>query len=238
MIEPHGQVGFHAASIKKDGTAQESGVGNALAGSYLNQLGLADSAVAYITSPPPDAIQWLTAEDANKIGIEVAVVGLQPSPGAVQTKPERRNYKISDGIDLFGQDLSNMPLHHSSLASCQEACDAEPSCKAFTFNRKSSVCFLKDGANFSVGYEYAVGGYLPDLGNQIHASELKIHQHMIAQGKSLDTDVSESFEECIKACDKDEKCRAFSFDQKRHQCSTFATYEGIVPRKSFVAGTK
>lgn len=238
MMQPHGQVGFHAASITKDGAAKESGVGNALAGSYLNQLGLPDSAVAYITSPPPDAIQWLTAEDANKIGIDVSVVGGNASSGITAPKPERREYKISDGVDLFGQDLRDMPLRHASLASCQDACDAEPACRAFTFNRKSSVCFLKDGANFSVGYEYAVGGYLPMLADNIHASELKIHQHMMAEGKFLQTSVPETFEECIKACDSENDCRAFFYDQKKHLCNMLSTYEGLTTAKSMVAGTK
>ncbi|MDX8517195.1 hypothetical protein [Mesorhizobium dulcispinae] len=33
-------IGFHASYIVKDGTPSETGVGNALIGAYLNQLGL------------------------------------------------------------------------------------------------------------------------------------------------------------------------------------------------------
>jgi hypothetical protein len=43
------QIGFHAAYIEKAGRASESGVGNALVGSYLTQIGLSENAVVYIT---------------------------------------------------------------------------------------------------------------------------------------------------------------------------------------------
>ena len=62
-------VGFHAASSVDTGGV--SSMGNAVAGAYLNQLGLPFSAVFYITEPQPDEIRWLTFEDAQQYGIEV-----------------------------------------------------------------------------------------------------------------------------------------------------------------------
>src|SRR5262245_50344961 len=66
-----GLVGFHAAYIKKGGQASESGVGNALVGSYLTQIGLSENAVIYITQAAPTELTLLTWRDAEKIGIEV-----------------------------------------------------------------------------------------------------------------------------------------------------------------------
>jgi hypothetical protein len=39
------QIGFHAAYINREGRPSESGVGNALVGSYLTQIGLPETAV-------------------------------------------------------------------------------------------------------------------------------------------------------------------------------------------------
>src|SRR5262245_36283014 len=66
-----GNVGFHAAYIERDGRASESGVGNALVGSYLTQIGLSETAVVYITQAAPTELTLLTLRDAEKIGIEV-----------------------------------------------------------------------------------------------------------------------------------------------------------------------
>jgi hypothetical protein len=65
------QVGFHAVYTSNGGQPAISSAGNALVGAYLNQLGLPTSAVLYITSPPPQGIQWLSFSDAQSIGIDV-----------------------------------------------------------------------------------------------------------------------------------------------------------------------
>ncbi len=67
MIGDTGQIGFHAAYNGK--TMQVSGTGNALIGAYLNELGLSDNAIIYITQKNPSDIQWLTLEDTGKYGL-------------------------------------------------------------------------------------------------------------------------------------------------------------------------
>jgi len=66
-----GQVGFHAVYTTNDGQPAISSTGNALVGAYLNQLGLSTSAVLYITTSPPEGMQWLSFADARRIGIDV-----------------------------------------------------------------------------------------------------------------------------------------------------------------------
>ncbi|MDE1994802.1 MAG: hypothetical protein KGI75_20025 [Rhizobiaceae bacterium] len=67
------RVGFHASYRLVDGKASESGVGNALVGAYLNQLGLSEQAVVYVTSAPPQGMEWLNGQKALQVGI-----GFQP----------------------------------------------------------------------------------------------------------------------------------------------------------------
>jgi len=70
FAEDDSHVGFHASYVVVAGHTSESGVGNALVGAYLNQLGLSQRAIVFVTSAPPEGIEWLTAEKAQQVGIE------------------------------------------------------------------------------------------------------------------------------------------------------------------------
>jgi hypothetical protein len=71
---PEARIGFHAAYNME---GQETGVGNALIGAYLNKIGLPYTAVIYITQASPDSITWLSVVEAEKRGIEVEVTSSQ-----------------------------------------------------------------------------------------------------------------------------------------------------------------
>ena len=74
FVGERGNVGFHAAYTGHGDDARESGVGNALIGAYLTRLGLSYDAIAYITSPGPDQIQWLTPDDARRLHIDLTIL--------------------------------------------------------------------------------------------------------------------------------------------------------------------
>jgi hypothetical protein len=70
IIDDGGEVGFHASYLDTDGTKIETGVGNALVGHYLSQLGFGEKTVVFATLAPPDKILWLNAETTAMSGIE------------------------------------------------------------------------------------------------------------------------------------------------------------------------
>ena len=72
-------VGFHAA-FRRDGA--ESGAANALIGAYLTKLGLSLDAIVYMTEKAPNEIQWLNASDAQRLGIQFAILPDPPAPVA------------------------------------------------------------------------------------------------------------------------------------------------------------
>jgi hypothetical protein len=75
MLSKKSGVGFHAIYIEDEsGKKIPTGVGNALVGSYLSNLGLNDSVVAYVSEASPDEIKWLTKEHADKIGLPVSIL--------------------------------------------------------------------------------------------------------------------------------------------------------------------
>jgi hypothetical protein len=68
----HAGVGFHG--VYNADTLQPSGAGNAIVGAFLGKLGLSDAAIAYITNPGAQDMQWLTAADARALGIDATAV--------------------------------------------------------------------------------------------------------------------------------------------------------------------
>ncbi len=66
-------IGFHAAYINYGEYKRETGLGNALIGAYLYQLGLSDRVIEFVTSPgPEDELNWLTLRAAQALGIEIS----------------------------------------------------------------------------------------------------------------------------------------------------------------------
>lgn len=68
------RVGFHAAYVQKAGATSESGPGNAVLGAYLDQLGLPEDAIVYITQAGPSSMKWLTMDEAGEHGIDVTLL--------------------------------------------------------------------------------------------------------------------------------------------------------------------
>lgn len=86
-------VGFHAAYVYKNGKPSETGVGNALIGAYLNDLGLSDRAIVFVTSAPPEGIERLDRRKADMVGIvykSVAELNSSGNSGVGDSPPSKR----------------------------------------------------------------------------------------------------------------------------------------------------
>lgn len=85
-------IGFHAAYLKN--TGQESGAANALVGSYLNQIGLSESAIFYVTQAPPTSMTLLTLADAKRFGIDVSLIDLRETASREPSDPVQPNATV------------------------------------------------------------------------------------------------------------------------------------------------
>lgn len=82
-------IGFHVAYV--DGVQKvESGMGNAIVGLYLGELGFRENVVAYITSASPDEMQWLSFRDAALLGIDVEMFESPSTSTEASPLPEQR----------------------------------------------------------------------------------------------------------------------------------------------------
>jgi hypothetical protein len=92
LMRETSKIGFHAAYVKGGSYKRESGVGNALVGAYLRDMGLSLEVIEYVTSAGPDEIQWLSFRDAIRLGIgahsyETTLLGSQAEGPLLKSKP-------------------------------------------------------------------------------------------------------------------------------------------------------
>ncbi|CAN7701137.1 hypothetical protein [Rhizobium sp. LjRoot258] len=132
FLTPTSKIGFHAAFTEAAGQQDVSSAGNALVGSYLQQLNLNPNIIVYVTDTSPTSMQWLTAADAKSIGLDIDLLeGGEPSrasapipfggettakleaPTEVTVTPnlaKRPDWHLYEHTDLPGYDLPGMPL--------------------------------------------------------------------------------------------------------------------------------
>ncbi len=109
FAEDNSHVGFHASYVIKNGQATESGVGNALVGAYLVQLGLPQRAIIFVTSAPPEGIEWLDENRGRSVGIEFT--SLKRRDGILEAAPSNfgiaeEKYNPVDTVTKFYNALS------------------------------------------------------------------------------------------------------------------------------------
>ncbi len=97
-------IGFHAAYVNNQSGPAETGVGNALVGAYFNSLGLPNRAVAYMTVASPESMQWLSYDDAQKLGLNVSIFDVAPSSSG--------SSKTSDGTNDPGKFFPEKGVKH------------------------------------------------------------------------------------------------------------------------------
>ena len=96
LLDKDAAVGFHASYINDKGRLLETGVGNALIGRYLTQLNLSESAVIFVTSAPPEGMNWLTQQNAQKYGITTKFFGAEAPQ---ETKLASKNTPLKEAYD-------------------------------------------------------------------------------------------------------------------------------------------
>jgi hypothetical protein len=124
LMSPDARVGFHAAYNRE--TGQETGVGNALVGAYLNKIGLAYSAVIYITQAAPNSMTWFSITDAGKRGIDVAPLGSgqiahmprahMPRHGQINQSPETSPAPRNGSLSWVDKSAINLECSNQANA--------------------------------------------------------------------------------------------------------------------------
>lgn len=112
--EGNSKIGFHAAYIIERGRAKETGVGNALLGSYLARIGLTDEAIAYFTSAQPDEINWLNGGVAKRIRLNVYDYASLQKTQSFSPTPTAPPPATGGNLELASRNFVNKLLAHWS----------------------------------------------------------------------------------------------------------------------------
>ena len=88
---------------------------------------------------------WLKDDVPEPVVNRICISGVKPPPPTVQAHP--RGWEVH--IDRPGGDYRNFPQSRNNPAECQEACQRDPRCRAWTSvqpdrRRGRAHCWLKD----------------------------------------------------------------------------------------------
>lgn len=294
QIQEGGLVGFHAAYTLEAGVAKETGVGNAILGSYLNQLGFSQKAIEYVTIAPPNSIVWLTKLESerfgiqydavpslvsaaerqtnipkgangagavppvpappvpttneNKVPLETQVVERDASPSSEpsQTPPDqnigsplwqRGVFEAENNFDILGCDYANFG---STLTSqdCEQICKRDSKCTAYTFQISRRVCFLKKCAVWGVRNDDFISGL--DGVTRLAISKIRVwlKYGVDFPGNDYKGIVTAELVDCVRACNDDARCKAFSYVSRKKQCWLKSSLSQPLANRRVVSGQK
>ncbi len=86
----------------------------------------------------------------------IQLLGQGQTAGGQSAGSTGGEYELLHNYDLPGNDLAM--IRNTDLGDCQALCTANPQCRAFTFNDRADVCFLKSGAGAQVAFSGAISG--------------------------------------------------------------------------------
>lgn len=104
-INPNARVGFHQAYTGDARNNETSGVGNALVGAYMNELGYSEVAIIFATALRPNQMAWISPEWSRKAKISYRSGVPVSSNSVVLTSPESLTTKPA-GQDELGSGTS------------------------------------------------------------------------------------------------------------------------------------
>jgi PAN domain len=120
------------------------------------------------------------------------------------------------GTNRRGNDYTNFSV--GQIADCEQACVRDGRCRAFTFDARSGVCFLKDrvpGAAVSPG---STSGVKQDAGPGPGWRDLTEERGIDYHGGDYASVRVRALGECQERCRRDGRCASYSFDVRAVVC--------------------
>lgn len=224
-VQEGASVGFHAAYTMEAGVAKETGVGNAVLGSYLNQLGLTQRAIEYATIASPESMTWLTEEDGQALGIEFSIVAARTQnetkvAEAPEKAPEysRGSFSSSPKLDILGCDIGEV-RRQVSLAECEAGCLNERKCAAYTYQLGKKACFLKSCAVWAVKNDDVTSGLDWKAYSAVTRLSFSLRYGVDTIGGDYKNLGAATLVDCVRACRDESDCGAFSYVSSSKNCS-------------------
>jgi uncharacterized caspase-like protein len=153
--------------------------------------------------------------------------GTQQADGEVRSSMSIGDLRDIPGFDAYGFDYEKIP--DISYDACKQACAANSKCKALTYNRAHSLCFLKAGAQNLVATTDADAAVAGHLFNSLRRMSIRALQRTEIDGYDYADKQDISFFECLLQCENDIRCQAVSWVKKERWC----LFKSDVGRQSY-----
>ena len=240
FLSPTAVVGFHAA-YDNDGVSSGA---NAIAGSFYGSIGLSDQTIYYLTSAPPQGLNFVNLANADVWGIPVVpledgVAERESSNGSQPGKPRNADgFQTKSGRAIVGFDLPDMPIAADNSGQCLRLCQGNPNCHAFTYDSKRDKCYLKGSGRYTLLSKGAVSGMTKDIAEVIQLSRFSVLLGKDSPGKDIAHRSAGSFEECLHRCETTPACRVFTFVTGTSDCWLKGAASKFTVKKGMATGVR
>lgn len=147
--------------------------------------------------------------------------------------------RLEYGIERIGSGYRLLRREHAE--QCARSCDQQSACYSFRYVPRSRECVLFDTLVESQPRLGVVSGFKQTLGGGQRLQErdgFVLHQDTVLYGRDYRWQSHSDLSGCLKGCQRDPECRAFSFDPSRERCAL----KQVVPigkyRKGAVSGVR
>lgn len=106
-----------------------------------------------------DAPVFLGISGMSLEGASALMSGIESSCSLPAAATSTRSYQRYTDTDFFGADLTDTGIKGVSLRRCEEICDAEQSCRAYSYVQESRWCFPKFGIGRHVSKRGITSGH-------------------------------------------------------------------------------
>ena len=119
------------------------------------------------------------------------------------------------GYDRRGNDYTSFRAR--SLSACVEYCRDDWRCHAYTYDTRNGTCYLKDRVNSSQRNDAMVTGYKREdgSGGELGLTEERGYDR---RGNDYRSFRARGLADCMGACRKDGRCRAYTYDTRNESC--------------------
>lgn len=152
-------------------------------------------------------------------GTRTKIVGYrEPANAAPALPPEEQvswHYAQFTGVDFYGGDIIPKGLEVSNQALCASTCEADNTCRAFTFNGEQNRCFLKTGHEFVQSVRGVTSGMFfkakPSEARMQLNAEWDLSLMSDLPGHDLGEVPARSYDQCMRQCEGVAACGGFTW---------------------------
>ena len=150
---------------------------------------------------------WITQVVVCLPAIFLAIAVVNPKIASA----DGNTFLLYDDVDAPGYDFGY--FDPPTLDWCQNQCRNERQCKAFTYNHRKQVCFLKRNARAPLKRHWGA-----TTGIKVGANRISRKSNRDAPGNDYKSFSPPTLPDCKNLCDEEPNCKAFTFNKSKQVC--------------------